>query len=110
MQVISQITDKLLGISSQCGYQEIRAYHGNSYVPKKKPKNGKLTQLERDYNYALSQERIGIEHINRNLKIFKILSRRYRNRRSRYNLRCNLTELATGFRSKLFSLKFLSRT
>ena len=41
---------------------------------KKKPKNGELTQLERDYNCALSQERIGIEHINRSLKIFKIFA------------------------------------
>lgn len=71
-------------------YQGINAYHGNSYVPRKKPKNGQLTQLERYYNCALSQKRIGIEHINRNLKIFKIMSGRYRNRRSRYNLRCNL--------------------
>ena len=34
------------------GYQGIKAYHLNSYVPKKKPKNGDLTQLERDYNHA----------------------------------------------------------
>lgn len=72
------------------GYQGIRAYHSNSYVPKKKPKTRELTQLERDYNRALSQERIGIEHINRSLKTFRILAGRYRNRRCRYNLRCNL--------------------
>ena len=72
------------------GYQGIRAYHPNSYVPKKKPKNGELTQLAKDYNHALSQERIGIEHINRSLKIFKILAGRYRNRCCRYKLRCNL--------------------
>lgn len=72
------------------GYQGIKAYHFNSYIPKKKPKNGELTQLERDYNHALSQERISIEHINRRLKIFKILAGRYRNRRCRYKLRCNL--------------------
>lgn len=72
------------------GYQGIRAYHSNSYIPKKKPKNGKLTQLEREYNHALSQERIGIEHINRSLKIFRILTGRYRNRGCRYKLRCNL--------------------
>lgn len=72
------------------GYIGIKTYHSNSYVPRKKPKNGDLTQLERDYNHALSQERIGIEHINRNLKIFRILAGRYRNRRCRYNLRCNL--------------------
>ncbi|MEM9450379.1 MAG: IS5/IS1182 family transposase, partial [Cyanobacteria bacterium P01_E01_bin.6] len=47
-------------------------------------------QRERAYNRALSQERIGIEHINRSLKIFKILAGRYRNRRCRYNLRGNV--------------------
>ncbi|MEG5114295.1 IS5/IS1182 family transposase, partial [Microcoleus sp. A2-C5] len=47
-------------------------------------------------------ERIVIEHVNRSLKIFKILSSRYRNRRRRYGLRCNLLsaiynyELALG--------------
>lgn len=72
------------------GYQGISAYHANSYVPLKKPQHGELTSLEREYNRALSQERMGIEHINRSLKIFRILSERYRNRRRRYALRCNL--------------------
>ena len=60
------------------GYQGIEAYHFNSYVPIKKPQDGELTQLERAYNHTLSQERIGIEHINRSLKIFRILAGRYR--------------------------------
>ena len=68
----------------------IAAYHVNSYVPLKKPQQGELTSLQREYNRALSQERMGIEHINRSLKIFRILSERYRNRRRRYSLRCNL--------------------
>lgn len=49
-----------------------------------------MTQLEREYNHALSQERIGIEHINRSLKVFRILAGKYRNRRRRFNLRFNL--------------------
>jgi len=32
----------------------------------------------------------GFEHINRRFKIFRILAERYRNRRRRYGLRCNL--------------------
>lgn len=72
------------------GYQGIQSYHAQSHIPFKKPKGGELTALEREYNQALSRERIGIEHINRRLKIFKILAGRYRNRRRRYNLRCNL--------------------
>ncbi|WP_301951385.1 transposase family protein, partial [Microcystis aeruginosa] len=42
-------------------------------------KNRKLTELEKEYNKALAKERIIIEHINRKLKIFKILSCKYRN-------------------------------
>jgi len=72
------------------GYQGIKDYHTISYIPRKKPKNGKLYFLEKDYNRVLAQERIVIEHVNRSLKIFKILSSRYRNRRRRYGLRCNL--------------------
>jgi len=90
------------------GYQGIKDYHFNSYTPKKKPKNGNLSLLEKDYNRALAQDRIVIKHVNRSLKVFKILSSRYRNRRRRYGLRCNLLsafynyELA--FRSKIQNL------
>ncbi len=49
-----------------------------------------LSPLEKEYNRELAKERIGIEHVNRRLKIFKIFSDRYRNRRRRYGLRCNL--------------------
>lgn len=72
------------------GYQGINRYHCNSYTPRKKPKNGELSSLEKEYNRLLAKERIIIEHINRRLKIFKILGNKYRNRRRRYGLRCNL--------------------
>ena len=71
-------------------YQGIGEYHGNSFIPKKKPKNGELTTTEQDYNRELGRGRIGIEHVNRRLKIFRILQQRYRNRRRRFGLRCNL--------------------
>ncbi len=72
------------------GYQGITRYHSNSFIPQKKPKNGELYESEREYNRALGSERICIEHVNRRLKIFKILALRYRNRRKRYGLRFNL--------------------
>lgn len=72
------------------GYQGINKYHDNSYTPRKKPQNGELSTLEKEYNRLLAKERIIIEHINRRLKIFKIVGNRYRNRRRRYGLRCNL--------------------
>ncbi len=72
------------------GYLGTARYHANSYIPKKKPKNGELSDIDRDYHQTLGSERICIAHVNRRLKIFKLLSFRYRNRRRRYGLRCNL--------------------
>ena len=72
------------------GYQGIKDYSSNSSTPKKKPKKANLSLLEKDYNQALAPERIVIEYVNRSLKVVKILSSLYRNRRRRYGLRCNL--------------------
>ena len=71
-------------------FLNIADFYHNSYVSKKNPQNGELTALEKEYNQALAKERIPIEHVNRRLKIFKVFSERYRNRRKRYGLRCNL--------------------
>ncbi|MGI8656259.1 MAG: IS5/IS1182 family transposase, partial [Pyrinomonadaceae bacterium] len=38
----------------------------------------------------LSRERIVVENVIRHVKIFRIVSERYRNRRRRYGLRFNL--------------------
>ena len=72
------------------GYQGIQKLHLNSELPKKKPKGGKLSREDKAYNRSLSKKRIGIEHVNGRLKVFRILSGRYRNRRRRFGLRCNL--------------------
>jgi hypothetical protein len=72
------------------GYQGIQKLHANSRLPVKKPKGGSLSQDQKKSNRELARERIGIEHINRRFKIFRILAERYRNRRRRYGLRCNL--------------------
>lgn len=92
------------------GYQGINQYHSNSYTPKKKPKKGELSILQKDYNRLLAKERIGIEHINRRLKIFKILGDRYRNRRRRYGLRCNLLAAIYNYELILPEAKFQTIT
>jgi hypothetical protein len=90
------------------GYQGIKDYHFNSSTPKKKPKKANLSLLEKDYNRALVQDRIVIEYVNRSLKVFKILSSRYRNRRRRYGFRCNLLSALYNYelalRSKIQNL------
>ena len=48
------------------------------------------TYFHKKFNKQLAKERIVVEHIHRRLKIFRILSSRYRNRRRRFGLRINL--------------------
>jgi len=72
------------------GYQGIQDIHSESEIPIKKKKNQKLTKEEKKHNRELSKRRIIIEHINRKVKIFRIFSSKYRNRRKRFGLRVNL--------------------
>lgn len=79
------------------GYQGIQKLHAKSRLPKKKPRGGQLTAAERAYNRQLARERVVIEQVNRCLKIFRILAERYRNRRRRFGLRCNLIAALYNF-------------
>ncbi len=72
------------------GYQGMQKLHLNSRLPTKKPRGGQLAAEDRAYNRTLARERVVIEQVNRCLKIFRILAERYRNRRRRFGLRCNL--------------------
>ena len=78
-------------------YQGLQKSHSNSQIPIKKPKNGSLSKEDKRFNRQLARQRIAIEHINRRLKIFKILSLPYRNRRRRFGLRCNLIAVIYNF-------------
>jgi len=77
-------------MKADSGYQGIADYHANSEVPFKKGKNRPLTSEEKAFNRRLARERIAIEHVNRQIKVFKIMSDRYRNRRRRHKLRMTL--------------------
>lgn len=75
------------------GYQGIAKLHSNntnSCIPIKKPQKKKLEECERQHNRLLAQVRVVVEHVNRCLKIFRILGERYRNRRRRFGSRLNL--------------------
>lgn len=77
-------------IIADSGYQGIGKMHENSEIPTKKTKLHPLTAAQKAVNRALSRQRILIENILRRLKVFRILSERYRNRRKRFGLRFNL--------------------
>jgi hypothetical protein len=75
---------------ADAGYLGIGKIHENSRIPAKKSKLHPLTQEQKAGNHQLSRQRIFVENVIRRLKIFRILSERYRNRRKRFALRFNL--------------------
>jgi len=75
-----------LRILADAGYQGLTELHKNSQTPFKKSKYHVLTKREKQSNRSLARKRIVVEHI----KVFCILSERYRNRRKRFALRFNL--------------------
>lgn len=75
---------------ADAGYQGLQDWHKNAETPAKKSKLHPLTQEQKNSNRKLSHERILVENVIRRLKIFRILSERYRNRRKRFALRFNL--------------------
>jgi len=81
---------KDIKVQADSGFQDIADYHANSETLKKKPKGGELTKEEKAENRRISTERILIGNINAKLKVFKILSNKYRNRRKRHALRVSL--------------------
>lgn len=72
------------------GYLGLTNLHTNSQIPAKKSKLHPLTVEQKSANRYISRQRIFCEHVIGRLKVFRILSDRYRNRRKRFNLRFNL--------------------
>ncbi len=69
---------QLLKVIADKGYQGIGKLHNLSQTPIKKSKKKKLTKEQKKSNQELNRLRIAVEHVNRRLKIFKILSYRKR--------------------------------
>ncbi|CAO5673772.1 MAG: IS5 family transposase ISCaa6 [Holosporales bacterium] len=72
------------------GYQGIDKIHEPSEFPYKSTKNKPLDAQEKEYNHALSKIRIKVENILAQIKVFKIMSDRYRNKRKRYGIKMNI--------------------
>lgn len=74
------------------GYIGIRKIYTKNIIkiPIKRTKKHKLTKKDKRYNRELSKTRIKVEHINAEIKRFKILGTKYRNKRKKFTLRFNL--------------------
>lgn len=75
--------------------------HKNADFPYKASKNTPLHGEKKEYNTTLSKLRVKVEHIIGDLKTFKILTDRYRNKPKRYGIKFNIiadiVNLKNGF-------------
>lgn len=79
------------------GYQGIQKIHINCTKPVKGTKKKPLSKEDKKHNHQVGSGRVMVEHIIRELKIFKIIAAPYRNRRKRFGLRINLIAAIYNF-------------
>ncbi len=82
-------------VIADSGYQGIKNIHEKSETPYKKPKNGNLT--EKIYN----KSKIRVKNIIGDIKCFRIMSDRYRNKMLRFNVKfkiiAGIVNMKNGF-------------
>ena len=79
--------DKSIPFLADNGYLGIQNIFKNSMTPKKKSKYNPLSDKDKELNKLISNIRISVEHINCQVKIFRILAERYRSRIETFFLR-----------------------
>lgn len=72
------------------GYLGMEKIHSNTELPRKSSKLRPLTQKDKDSNLKLSKVRVAVEHVIGKIKVFRIMSEKYRNRRTHHGLRMQL--------------------
>lgn len=86
------------------GYQGLDKLHARTEIPFKATKNKPLDKEDKAYNRALSSIRVKVENVLKQLKIFRILSERYRNKNKRYNLKFNIISGIVNFKNGFSSI------
>lgn len=71
-------------------YQGVNQFFINAIIPFKATKNNPLTNEQKAFNRTLAKYRICIEHVNREIKIFRICKETYRGKGRRGLLRVKL--------------------
>lgn len=87
-------------ILADSGYQGLIKFYSQAKTPKKSSKLHPLTDKDKAYNRDLSARRIKIENVFAKVKVFKIFSTTYRNRKQRFGLRMNLIAGIINFESQ----------
>jgi len=81
---------KSVKLRADLGYWGLQNEMANVILPLKNSKLQRLTPEEKKFNRELANKRVKVENVIRRLKIFRILSEKYRHRRTRFGLRFNL--------------------
>ncbi len=99
--------DRHLGIPKKgdSGYQGIKKYDRSAEIPFKKPRGGVLTDRQKAYNRSLSKDRIKVENVIRETKIFKVLSNTYRNRHKNHSIKTNIISGIVNMKMEERSIK-----
>jgi hypothetical protein len=83
------------------GYQGLQTLHAETEFPYKRRKNKPLETDGKEYNKALSRIRVKVENVFAQIKVFKIMTDRYRNKHKRYNIKftiiAGITNMKNGF-------------
>ncbi len=90
-------------LRADLGYWGLQTEMANVRLPLKNSKLNRLTKAEKQINRALAGKRVKVENVIRRLKIFRLLSERYRHRRTRFGLRFNLIAGLHNYELKLKS-------
>jgi len=94
---------KHLKLRADLGYWGLQSETGKAILPLKNSKLHQLTKAEKQLNRKLASKRVKVENVIRRLKVFRILSERYRHRRKRFGLRFNLIAGLHNYELKLKS-------
>ena len=94
---------KLQTLRADLGYWGLQTESAQVILPLKNSKLHRLTRSEKKLNRELAGKRVKVENVIRRLKIFRLLSERYRHRRKRFGLRFNLIAGLHNYELKLKS-------
>jgi len=77
-------------LKADSGYQGAQQLHSKTELPQKGSKHRPLTDKDKTANRKLAKARVVVEHVIGKIKIFRILTERYRNRRLKHTQRVKL--------------------
>ena len=80
------------------GFLGVKNYLKKAIIPHKNSKKHKLTKQQKRENRELSNSRIRIENINREIKIFRICKEIRRHKQKKHNLFWNLIAGVVNFK------------